>query len=491
MAYVETKHADYNKKAPIWRKCRDMIEGQEAIHEGGTIYLDKLTGQSEEEYIAYKNRATVYNASQRTVQAMTGVLFRKNATFMFPESLKSYLENIDMNGTPLTTFAEHIAKEVISVGRVGILAEHPVKTEDIQTLSDAEAKGFRPYLSKYKAEDIINWDTTVINGIRVLNLVVLREILTTRMATANEFVKDEIERYRVLDLFEGKYRQRMFLVEDDVSRQEGEDMYPTINGQFFNFIPFFIINPTEVDANVEKPPLLDLINLNISHYKTTADLEHGAHFTGLPTAIVTGFSQPEGSNHQFKIGSAKAWVFSDSEADAKFLEFTGQGLSSLEKRIEVKEHQMATLGARLLASELSSAESAETHDIKRQGENSALASIAQTVSNGITRALRIVAMWAGKKTDDVWFLINKDLTPGQLSPQMLTALVAAWQSGAIPYSEFVFNLQQGEILDVEKTHEEFKEEIDAEGPKGLGLTTVPPAKLPVKKQAPNTRPVGE
>jgi hypothetical protein len=66
-----------------------------------------------------------------------------------------------------------------------------------------------------------------------------------------------------------------------------------------------------------------------------ADLEHGAHFTGLPTPIITGHNL--GEDETFSIGSTTAWVLPNEYTDVKYLEFTGQGLGALESRLVSKD----------------------------------------------------------------------------------------------------------------------------------------------------------
>ena len=50
---VNAEKASYKKQTPIWQKCRDVVEGQEQMHDQGTLYLPRLTGQTDAEYIAY------------------------------------------------------------------------------------------------------------------------------------------------------------------------------------------------------------------------------------------------------------------------------------------------------------------------------------------------------------------------------------------------------------------------------------------------------
>lgn len=464
---VNYQREEYQKNLPIWQKCRDAVEGQEKIHEQGQLYLPALSGQDDTEYNAYRDRALFYNATQRTVDAMSGLLFRKSPTSKIPDSMKEWLENIDLQGNHIETFAEQISNEVLIVGRTGILIEHPValKEDNIQmTKADAAAQNLRPFLVKFKTEDIINWATTVINNVTVLSLVVLKEI--TEVVVDFEPVIET--RYRVLKLDdEAKYFQQVW--KEEVSQngkdvtyiKEGDDIYPKINGKFFGFIPFIFINSEGVSNEVIKSPIIDLVNVNLSHYRSSADIEHGAHYTALPTAVVTGHTLEE--NTKLKIGSSEAWVFSEPEAKASYLEFEGKGLESLETRLEKKEQQMAALGARMLATEKAQAEAAETHNIKRQGEYSALASISSSISDGFSRALKLMAEWGGLSPNEIYYDINKDFVPSSLSPQALTALLQTWQSGGMAYPDFVKCLQKGEIIDSDRTPEDIKSDIEAEG----------------------------
>jgi hypothetical protein len=467
---VNVTRPDYNYQLPIWNKCRHVIEGQERMHVEGELYLPRLSGQSDDDYNAYVERALFYNATSRTVDAMTGLLFRKPPVMTVPKGMEPWLENIDMNGNSLMSFVEDLADEILEVGRFGLLVEHPevnVIDNSIEiTQAEAEQQNLRPFFAKYAAECIINWKVTTVNNRKTLSMVVLKEIYEEAI---DEFEVSDDYQYRVLDIepTSGNYRQRIFRATDEDEKnlvQIEPDKFPMKNGAPMKYIPFFIVGPKGLCYDIEKPPILDLVNVNVSHYKTTADLEHGAHFTGLPTAVVIGHSMGEGDD-PLKIGSAAAWVFSEPDADAKYLEFTGAGLEALEKRIDKKENQMATLGARMLASEKAAAETAETHTIKRQGENSALASIAHSIDAIIVKALTIMSEWSGIP-GEISYKINKDFIPTKMGAQELLALFQVYQGGGMAFSDFIENLQKGEIINSEKTSEQIKEEIDLTGPIG-------------------------
>lgn len=461
---VDTEKADYKAYFDIWAKCRAVVEGQEAIHAEGHTFLPGLSGQDNDDYNSYLTRTMFYGATQRTVDAMTGLLFRKTPVFNYPDSVNAWMNDIDLNGNSIFAFAEELAGELLKVGRFGLLVEHPenvIETGQI-TQAEAENNNIRPFFAAYTAENIINWKVITINNQKFLSMVVLREYSEK---SVDEFEIEADLQYRVLDLDEeGAYRQRVYVANEKDEFYLQRTIYPLQNGQKMRFIPFIILGAKGINADIVKPPILDLVNVNLSHYRTTADLEHGAHYTGLPTAVITGHRI--GENERLRIGSATAWVFAEPEADAKYLEFTGQGLAALEKRLEHKENQMAALGARMLASEKREAETAETHIIKRVGENSALASIAQCMDMGITKALNIMFEWGGV-AGEFYFEINKDFIPSKMAGADLLALFTVYQGGGMGFSDFIENLQKGEIIDPEKTPEQIREEIDNSGG-GLG-----------------------
>lgn len=464
---IDYQKREYKDNLAIWRKCRDATEGQERIHLQGELYLSKLSGQTKSEYNSYVNRALYYNASQRTVDAMSGLLFRKPPQIEVPSNIDIYLENIDLQGNSLDSFVEKVADEVITVGRIGLLVDHTRASEleegQERTQAQADAENLRPFIVKYKTEDIINWNFTVINNVRVLNLVVVKEVIED---FDDNYETIETIKYRVLKLDEfGHYYQEIYIEHEENSNRFfilEEIVYPTKQGQKLLKIPFYFISKSGLDSDIEKPPILDIVNVNLSHYKTSADIEHAAHYTALPTPVVKGHTLEDGAS--LKIGSAEAWVFSEPDADAFYLEYSGQGITALEKRLEKKENQMAALGARMLVNEKAAAEAAETHNIKRQGENSALASISQSISNGITKVLEELSYWSGSTQTDIIYKINKDFIPQSMDSQTLIALLQTWQSGGIAFSDFVKQLQKGEILHQERTPEQIKEELEIEGP---------------------------
>lgn len=435
MAKVQTVHRDVTAMIERWERCRDVVSGTDAIKGKGVSYLPALEG-GESSYGAYKARAMFYPAGERTVTGLSGMLFGKAPTLTrVPTSHQDDFNDVTLDGVSLLSFAGGVAREVLTVGRCGVLIEMPTTGSS------------RPYWVPYLAEQIINWRMQRVNGVQTLTLVVLEERVDEAL---DEFELRESTRYRVLRLQPTAAGNHVYTSQVYVRSVEqknewvGEDaVQPTRKGQPLDFIPFVCLTPDAVSCEVAKPPLLDLFDVTISHYRTEADREHGAHYTALPTAVTIGAEMKPGE--QLAIGSGTAWDL-PMGASAMMLEFSGAGLAALKDILEEKRLLMVTLGARMLETQKNTAEAAQTVRLRHAGERSALQVLAEVLSLGITLLVRWHLYWSGMDYDalaDVAVQLNPD-TMDELSATDMQALITAWQAGAVSHKTVFYNLQWGE-----------------------------------------------
>jgi hypothetical protein len=268
----------------------------------------------------------------------------------------------------------------------------------------------------------------------------------------------------VLDLTAEGYRVRVFRINERDEDELVSESFPLISGQPMTEIPFVIFGHDSLLWPVSSPPLLDLAELNLHHYQVSADYEHGCHFSGLPTPFIAGLQLEDGQ--RIRIGSKTAIVCPDPQATASYLEVTGD-FGALRTNLDSKKAEMAVLGARMLESQKASVEAADTLKQRQAGEQSQLAAMADVLSMGITRALGWFAAWM-RASGDVKYQINKDFVPVGMTAQELTAMVSAWQAGAMSDQTLYSNLQAGEIADANITFEEEQERIAASSPRLIG-----------------------
>lgn len=449
--------------SPYWKFCRDVIAGSDTVKNGGTEYLPKPSGMKQSDYDSYVKRAEFYPATGRTHENLKGFLLMKKIQKICPEEMLDYLNNVDGHGTNLDEFAGKIIDDCLITNWGGILVDAPEGKGE--SIAQAELEGLFPYLSYYPAEQIINVDYTTKNRNKILSLVVLKE--TTQKTTKDRFVKEKVTQYRVLEIDEktGYYKQTLY---DDKEKLVSE-IVPLKAGKPMTDIPFYFL-PNE---KPQIPMLKNLADINIAHYRKSADLENGAHWTGVPTPYCLGW-QPDTTKidddgnevpaDPICLGGSEFIFFPDGR-QVSYLEFTGQGCNLLREMMNDDEDRMAKLGARIIATETKGVESVETAKIHRAGENSILSTFANKISDVLTKAVRTYLEWtvAREIPEDLYIRINTDYNVEGIEPAKLTALVSLWQSGGISKRTLFSNLQEGEVIDSDKTFEDEQEEIDEEG----------------------------
>ena len=463
---VRTVNNDFKAFLDKWTRCRDCADGADAVKGKKDKYLPKLLEQPPAEYINYVIRANFFNATGRTTQAMLGMLFRKSPNLVIPDAMTKLLENVTLDGCNFDIFTREVAEENILVGRVGVLVDYSQAVNDPNkplTIAQLQTSGARPVMKMYTAETILNWKYKTVGNATLLSQVVLMEQFEI---VVDEFTSKWEPRYRVLDLDDsGFYRVRVFRIDD-----KGEDqlvdapVYPLMNGQQLNFIPFEFFCPDGNDSDIDEPPMLDLVDVNLSHYRTSADYEHACHFTALPMLYVAGMSptNDDGTPAKIYLGSQSALIFNDPTAKAAFVEFTGQGLTAIENSLDRKEQMMAVLGARMLEPQKKAAETAFTSAIHAVGENSILASISIALSLGLTKCLTWFADWAGLSGQEIEFEINRDFLPVAIDGQTLTAYVAAWQAGALTAEEIFDLFKRADLIESDVEFDEHTAEAQLE-----------------------------
>jgi hypothetical protein len=452
---VTTTHPQYAASRLKWRRCRDVVEGQDALIQGrgsspgGNRYIRPLAAQTEEEYRDYQERAMFFNATGRTVDALAGMIFAKDPMWKLPTAIAPFEQDITLSDITLREFTEQVVEQQLVTGRVGLMVDYPQDIRGALTVADAEALNVRPFLRWYAAETIINWRVGMVNGAKALTLVVLQEEIDN---PKGEFDLEHVTQYRVLDLTPEGYRVRII----DERGEVLSEMLPLSNGRPLAFIPFIILGAFNAATDVQKPPLLDLVDTNLGHYRNAADYEHGLHFTGLPTPYVSGVQMQDGQT--LAIGSMSAWVFPDPAAKAGYLEYSGDGLNTLRQAMLDKQAQMAVLGARMLAEEKRQGEAYQTMELRTAGERSVLASIARSCSDAMTRVLDWMAEWVGAPPGTE-FSLNTDYGAARMQPQMLTSLMGAYQAGAMPLSVLFENMQRGELVRPDMEFEEYEAQL--------------------------------
>lgn len=459
---ISKNHPQYDASRSKWRRCRDVIGGSDTVKAAGTAYLPmlgahKTDSDGHSKYESYKARALFYGATKRTKIGLTGAATHKEPLFT-----TSSEEVLQLAKKIVRLLMEDIVAEQLEVGRLALV----VNSRD----------GEDPTFAMWTTESVVNWRYDRVDSVNVLTLLVIEQELEKTTDSVFEVTTSVVRHSYWMDSGVCFFQSFEYKKETDDWIAVEDPIVLTSKSVVLDHIPAVIVGVTGVDLNrVEDPLLLDMADVNISHYQNSADLEHGRHWTALPTAWAAGFMahDREGNEVELSVGGESAWITEQTGAACGYLEFSGAGLGHIAEGMRDKQAMMAVLGARLIEEAKASVESAETIRQRMLGDKSSLTYVADTASEALTWVLQEMLWWKTPtyerpEDSDIIELDTTFIDPS-LSPADVTQLMSALQNEGISYSTFFWYLQKGRVIPPERTEEEERALIDAGRP-GNGPT---------------------
>lgn len=427
---------------------KDFFAGERVVKGEGDRYTPRLEGQKKDDtYNRYVSFGILYNSLSRTRQGLKGAILRKPIDIKFPESQKLILESIMRNGAAFNDMARDICDAVLGYGRIGVLVDVDEKEQPYTALYDA--------LSILKASMVGSKQE-----------IMLKEMIEQAKKDAPNEV-ELVEQRRKLELVNGVYIVTVYQKE---AKSDGEFVavpstskipnprMPKYKGKPLDFIPFTFFGSSSNVPEPSRPPLLDLLNILKGHWRLTVAYQYGLHFAALPTPCFAGFNFEEGQ--PIPLGPGATHHTTDPQAKSWFLQTGGEGLADIEKGLDRLEKQMAVVGARLLEEQRPGVEAAETVRLRSSGDSATLSDVAGNIENGLTKVLKHIGFWIGVAEKECQASVNKDFVSSRLGSQDIAALLQAVQAGKISEETFIWNLQQGEILQGGRSIEDEQEAIN-------------------------------
>lgn len=460
---VTTKHSEYTENAPEWEQNRTCVKGSKAVKKAKTKYLpqpmaDDTSNENQARYDAYLERANYVNFTGSTKDGMTGMVFRNEMGVEFQENIAYLEKNANGFGLTLDQLARAIVGDVIDTGREGLLVDYPVVNN---APSAADSGKTQAMIIKYKAESVINWETTVIDGVKVLSMVVLRE--PTKVSSDDKFSVNEEMYHRVLLLENGVYFQNIYDEKDNLITSNGDNgnIIPTKeDGTTWDRIPFVFIGAINNDESVDKSPLTDLSDVNIAHYRNSADYEESSFMVGQPTPYAAGLTQNwvnENMEGEVRIGS-RAFLLLPEGGSAGMLQ--SQPNIMPREGMQDKELQMVKIGARIITDNTGN-ETAEAAKIRFAGQNSKLGIIVGNTEAGLVQAIEYVIMFMGG-SEEFTIELNKEFYDKSIDPQFIMANIQLMDRGAIAMKDLRTQLRGSGVIENGRTDEDIDNEATDE-----------------------------
>lgn len=460
---VSNQHLLFKAHLEDCIKIRTVFEGDKAIKANAETYVPKNTGVSDSDYNAIIQRSVFENFTEATAKGISGLIFAKEPTISLPASLELLIENIDMDDNTIVDLSQNIVNELMEVGRCGLLIDVPNIDTKGMSKPQTDALNIRAFTKLYKSETIINWRYESINSVNKLTLLVLHEVYED---WTDRFTSTLKNRYRVYSLIDNVCYVEVYEQNDKVFENTMEMKLVIVKGSTLNYIPFIPLTYKDISIIPVKPPLMDIANINLNYYGVAVERRNVIHFVGNPFFMGKGINtrDDKGNALTITLGSSIAQIFQEPNADMKIVETQGTGLAFNESYLNDCKSTMAALGARLLVPEANAQISENTMQMKTAGYRATIMQIANTASRAITQALKIIAEWEGQNPDEVKLELNTDYNLSEMDAQTITALVTAWQTGAIRQEDMFKKLQKGEIIESEISFDDYKSNLEVSSP---------------------------
>lgn len=462
---------EYQENLPRVQLVYDVVGGEfllkkRDIERPGT-YLRVINSLDISEYnkrlnASYRKSAVFYNATGRTLVGLLGMLYRVEPIIPELPGMMEYVKtDIDGNGMGINQQSHAVSSEVIQVGRHGLLTDMPIKEDgSVTTIADV-SNGLRPFVKRYDALDIIDWDESVVNGLTKPNLIVLMET-STHFVDEMRIKKESKKRFRILRLTDSKYTQQLWVEGEDQPEEEFEILDGA--GNVFDEIPFVVIGSENNDLSIDPLPLESVARINIGHYRNGADLEHSSFQLSAATPHIADdnyknvLTDPNNKTSTVQKFGESSIIVTGSGGKFEFVQPSPNVLANdLAKN---KEDQMIALGAQLI-SDSGGVETAEAVRTKRAADTSMLSIVGINVSDGYTKSLNWMARFLNIDFEGEYQL-NSNFFDIKLTPQERQQIIVEWQSGLYPARIAREQLQMSKVISIDEKLDELQEEVDGE-----------------------------
>jgi hypothetical protein len=408
---------------PDWKVMAAVTNGTNYIRDLAELYLPQEPREDDEAWQARIDRSVLSPYTSRLIETAAGAVLRKPIHIEGDPYWSEVALDIDGIGSNINEYARRALVSSLTYGHSAILVDFPAAT-GARNLAEERAMGRRPYFVHVDAPQIWGWRKDATNRLTQIR------IHDYEYRPLNEFGEEQVEVMRVI--YPGRY-DLYTLGQETVTFEES-------NGFSLNTIPVVPIYSNRRGVLISQPGLLDIANLNITHYQRQSDLIHALHIAAMPTLVLEGYSQDSSEatiGVNYALGMEPGHKAYYVQSDATSFEAQMAELQSL-------EGQMSTLGITKLFGQKFVAESAEAKRIDQAQSNSVLAIISQELESALNQAFKLAAQYVGMEPPVI--TIDRDFDYYRLIGQDVAVLAQLNESGKISDETLLKILQHGEIL---------------------------------------------
>lgn len=446
---INWQKPEYTKMEPTWQRIDNACMENDLKEFLADLNPQDETAENKSRNENYKERAVWFGASQITLQGLLGIAFDEAPTLELG-GLSYLKENADGQGVDLQSQMQAAVSEVLRKARGGLFVTYPHTDGPV---SKAQADRFYSTIHLIEAERIINWWTIRDGASTILGGVVFSD---TR-ETVEDYEVKVTKTLRELALENRVFVDRSW-VEKDGWQIQRESQPVDASGKPFLQIPFCFIGSLDNTATIDQPPPMEaLVNLNIAHFRNSADYEESVHWAGQAQPYIEGDVNPDelkrAREEGFYIGSRELIIGKFGFAQAAANPESANAMRH-------KEQLMLAAGARLLESgNVAKTATQAGSEIKIQ--HSILSLIVANVEDAYQAAGRFAAQYMNTAPPEI--NLSRGFMKPAVSVEMIDRLVALLDRGLLGPEDALPMFKRCRLIGEEKTMETYVDELEARG----------------------------
>lgn len=423
----EYSHPDLVRMRLKYQRIRDCLTGN--VKAQGTMYLPDPSEVREdpaikrERYEKYLQRATFLPVTRRTLQGLVGQVFVRKPVINSGNLPAAVMKSISVQGLDLSSYANCVLNETIATGR-GIV---------VVGVNDKAQAAMMDYV---EADNFLTWAELpygVVDDLgRNIGSVVVR-MFTSQLSDngITPVMVARLAQYR-LDSRGFAYVRLCTSATDSTA---WSNYVPIVaRGVHLRHLPVYPVGADDNTLRISVPPLLELSDLNLSHFINSADYEEHVNIAGQVTTVVSGLEQKwydKNINGKIAFG-VRAPIPLPAAAKAYLLQ--AQANSTAKEAMDKKEAQMVAVGARLIEQRQVRRTATESN-IEAESYHSILGHIAINVANAISAALVDLGAYYEGDSSKNSIALNTEFGIVATSAEHRRLLIEEWQKGLRSFSE--------------------------------------------------------
>lgn len=450
--------------APKWSMVETLLGGTASMRLAAEEYMPRHSAEGIDDYQNRIAQATLYNVTELTLNSLVGRVFREPMVLNndIPQQIADMQEDIDAQGTDISTFCQEWFKEAMAKGYAHVFIDMPSidpAQKPTRTIADDLRENRRPFWSLIRPENVIFMYWERVNGVNVLTHARLVEYETTLDGFS------EVCRTRIRVLEPGTWA----LWEDvNAGQRNKKPKWEEVETGTYDIsvIPLVTFYTSKRGYCLSKPPLEDLAYLNIRHWQSNSDQQNVLTVARFPMLAASG-TQVENGKSSMPIGPRQLLTMRDPNGRFYYVEHTGRAIAAGKEDLEMLEDRMSAYGAEFLRRQVSGRTAFE-RAMDTNEAMSPLKAMATLFESAVHSALGVTALWLNLKASEGGTVkINKEYTEEDNKDNPMKVLSDARTRGDISCRTFIIEAIRHKVLDdtldvdaeIEQLHKEA-----AEGP---------------------------